>query len=37
MPEERMVKKYTEVETDANATTRERKGQMGKSYKNWHE
>jgi hypothetical protein len=30
MPEERMLKKYTQVETDVNTTTRETKEQMGR-------
>jgi hypothetical protein len=30
MPEERMIKKYIQVETDVNTTTRETKEQMGR-------
>jgi len=33
MPEERMVKKSTQVETDVKTTTRETKEQMGRSHK----
>jgi hypothetical protein len=37
MPEERMVKKNIQVETDVKKTTPENKEQMGRWHKEWHE